>query len=122
MKCIIMGFFWRGNVITAHEAHEVLCRFVGTIDIDNAGKKFSGTINDIYGDAVINGEFKKNEIVFLKEYTEEAKRKGLATTGIIRYSFWPFIVNDVVMGWIGAWHKDREPRNGQASCLIFPDR
>ncbi|MDP2932961.1 MAG: hypothetical protein Q8N81_02410, partial [bacterium] len=108
-------------VITAHAAHGVICRFVGTIDINDAGKKFSGTINDIYGDAIINGEFKENEIVFVKEYTHEAKTKGTAASGPVKYSFSPFIVNDVVMGWRGTWRKKKEPRAGRASCLIFPD-
>jgi len=120
MKCIIMGFFWRGDVITAHEAHGAISRFVGTIDIDGAGKKFSGTINDVYGDSTISGEFKENEIVFTKEYTREARAGGAATNSI-QYSFVPFIVNGAVMGWRGSWRKKKEPRTGQAVCLFFPD-
>lgn len=115
MRCRIMGFFWLNE-----GSCEIIRDFAGYVVVDELGKKFSGTTKDQYGEANINGEFKENEIVFLKEYNSEAKTRS-ATLFPVNFTFYPFIVNGVVMGWQGFWEiKGGNHRKGRATCLMFP--
>jgi len=118
MECIIMGFYWGGGIVE----HAMLHNFVGRIFIDDSGK-FRGTTKDEWGDAVINGKIKENELFFKKEYAKESKKLKHAAKNPLFFSFIPFTVNNVVVGWKGYWKDEKDKsRMGNASCLIFPDR